>query len=657
MPPSLPLVPWLVAGAALALAAGLALALRGARRAARDAELHRLVTENVVDLTCVFDESRRLSYVSPSARLVLGYAPEALIAMHRAPVHPDERPLVEEAVAAMLAGERRTFLFRMRHADGRWLWLESDGGPLVDGHGRRIGICTVARDVTKRVRAESALRESEVRLRLLVARAGYGVFRATHEGEITEANEVLAALLGQPDAAALCGARLPEAVLAVVRASTAASVGDDTPGWVEARWARGGGTFLDVRLAARAVRDDAGRPRAYEAFVEDVTEQRRRDELLRRTQRLASLGRMLAGTAHELNNPLAAICGFAQLLLRGTRLRGEDREAVETIEHEARRAAAIVRDLLTFSRRQNVGERQRVDLNAVASYIAQSRRYALETSGVQLSLELTPGPVEVMGDTAQLEQVVLNLLANAAESLEGAADRDVPRGVPPRIVVRTLRREGLALLEVADNGPGVAEADLPYIWDPFYTRKAASEGTGLGLAVVHRLVTDHGGAVDLERGGGPGARFRVALPAAPPPDVAEPPPMPDDATAPRALDVLVLDRAGDDAQFVARFLGARGHAVLVARDGDQALRLATRNGCDVLLVDRDAADGALLARLRANAGCAGARVVVTTTGDPDDAQQALGVRVAPDVTDGCAVQAVLVKPFDVAQLRRAVEAG
>jgi PAS domain S-box-containing protein len=655
MPSILSLVPWLLAGAALALAVGLASALRRARRAVDAAELHRLITENVVDLTCVFDESRRLSYVSPSARRVLGYAPEELIAMHRAPVHPADRPMLEQAVAAMLAGERRSVSFRMRHADGSWRWLESDGGPLLDREGRRIGYCTVARDVTRRVQALRALRESELRLRLLVERAAYGVFGATHDGEITDANEVLATLLGQPGAAALRGARLPEAVLAVVRANTAASLDDDAPGWTEARWPRDDGTFLEVRLAARAILDDDGRPRAYEAFVEDVTQQRRRDELLRRTQRLASLGRMLAGTAHELNNPLAAVCGFAQLLLRGPSLRDEDRQAIETIDHEARRAAAIVRDLLTFSRRQNVGERRRVDLNAVAAYIAQTRRYAMETSGVQLVVELTPGPLEVMGDTAQLEQVVLNLMTNASESLEGAVERGAPRGAPPRVILRTTRREGLALLEVIDNGPGVAEADVPYIWDPFYTRKTASEGTGLGLAVVHRLVTDHGGAVDLERGT-PGARFRVALPLAAPRTAEEAPARSDDSAAPRALDVLVLDGSTDDASFLARFLGARGHAVLVARDADQAVHLAASTGCDVLLVDRAVVSGALLARLRANPACVGARVVVTTTGDPDDAREALGVEVAPGATDGSAVHAVIVKPYDVAQLRRAVEA-
>jgi PAS domain S-box-containing protein len=507
----------------------------------------------------------------------------------------------------------------------------------------------------RRIAAERALHESELRLRLLVARAAYGICGATHDGEVTEANPTLAAMLGQPDPAALQGTRLPEAVLAVVRANAATAVGDDAPGWSEVRWPRRDGEFLDVRVAARALRDDAGRPRAYEAFVEDVTQQRRRDEILRRTQRLASLGRMLAGTAHELNNPLAAISGFAQLLLRGTALRDDDRLAMETIEHEARRAAAIVRDLLTFSRRQNAGERRRVDLNEVAGYIAQTRRYAMETSGVQLVVELTPGALEVMGDTAQLEQVVINRMTNASESLESAAERGAPRGTPPRVILRTTRREGLALLEVIDNGPGVAEADIPYIWDPFYTRKAASEGTGLGLAVVHRLVTDHGGAVDLERGT-PGARFRIALPLAEPrgEDAAVPR---DDDASPRALDVLVLDGAGDDAQFLVRFLGARGHAVLVARDAEQALHLAGSTGCDVLVVDRAASDGALLARLRASPACAGARVVVTTAGDPEDARRGLGVEVAPGATNGDAVHAVIAKPYDVAQLRRAVEGG
>ena len=382
--------------------------------------------------------------------------------------------------------------------------------------------------------------------------------------------------------------------------------------------------------------------------VEDGEERRHQDELRRRNEHLAGLGRMLAGTAHELNNPLAAISGFAQLLLRSP-MRADERTALETIDHEARRAAAVVRDLLTFSRRGATVERRPVDLNVVARYIVGTRRYGLETSGIQVRLALADGEVPVLGDATQLEQVMLNLVTNAHEALDG----DAAHARAARITIRTARRGREAVLEVADNGPGISRDDLARIWDPFFTTKGATDGTGLGLSVVHRLVTDHGGTIDAESGAAGGARFRVVLPLA---GVAE-----RDGAAPEAeseaaraelareaLDVLVAEPDAEAADFLARYLRTRGHAVIVAHDATQAARLATDDAFDVVIASARLAesDDAFVRRVRERGARSRCVLVTEATDARDDGED------APVRAGGCAV---LERPFQIEQLRHAVE--
>ena len=406
-------------------------------------------------------------------------------------------------------------------------------------------------------------------------------------------------------------------------------------------------TRAELRAARAELAAAEARVREMDARVAgpdeplDPAERQRQEEILRRGEHLASLGRMLAGAAHELNNPLAAISGFAQLLLRSP-VRVEERAALETIDHEARRAAAVVRDLLTFSRRGGTTERRRVDLNTVVRYIVGTRRYALETGGIHVELQLADGALEVLGDPAHLEQVLLNLVANAHEAL----DADAAHAGDARLTVRTTRLERVALLEVEDNGPGIARADLAMIWEPFFTTKAAADGTGLGLSVVHRLVSDHGGVIDVESEPGAGARFRVVLPLPTAHEREAARPAPSAELAPQALDVLVAEPDAEAAEFLARYLRTRGHAVIVAHDAGAAARLAGADGFDVVIASARLAgdDAALGGQIRAPG--ARARCVLVTDVAPADAEG------QPARADGCAV---LARPFQIEQLRHAVE--
>jgi signal transduction histidine kinase len=443
-------------------------------------------------------------------------------------------------------------------------------------------------------------------------------------------------MLGYGDANATIGLDLAGKVFidadefAAMRAAADAA----NPEWMETRWKRRNGSLVVVRLAVRAVRGDRGEDR-IEILADDVTERRRQDELVRRSERMASLGAVLAGAAHELNNPLAAIMGFSQLLLR-KRWPLEDRSALEAIHHEAVRSATIVKDLLALARRRGIERRAPADVNELVAYIVRTRRYALETAGIVCELELGPMP-PVRGDRAQLEQVILNLLNNAEQALRPRVDghRSTSQG---HILIRTRHEEPEVIVEVEDNGPGVPDDVRSDIWDPFWTSKEEGEGTGLGLTVVHTIVVDHGGSVSLERGALGGARFVVRLPTA---AATEQPAVPSRASRP--LDVLVVDPRAADLPFVERFLASRGHAVINAATGEAALRLASQSRFDAVVCDADlaVAGGApIVDELRASSGCAHARFVLSAERSP------------AAIDDGVAY---VVRPYDVDELRRLIE--
>ena len=220
-----------------------------------------------------------------------------------------------------------------------------------------------------------ALAQIEARYASLVERIGYGVYRSTPDGRFLEVNSLLVAMLGYSRADELFDLDLAKDVYLDPneRARLVERPSSAFPEWIATQWKRRDGSGITVRLSVRRVLDENGDLEAFDGIVEDVTERRRHDELLRRSERMASLGTTLAGVAHELNNPLAAIMGFTQLLLRKP-WPTEDRAALETINHEAIRSAAIVKDLLSMTRKRDAERRVATDVNDIVGYIARTRR-------------------------------------------------------------------------------------------------------------------------------------------------------------------------------------------------------------------------------------------------------------------------------------------
>jgi two-component system NtrC family sensor kinase len=241
-------------------------------------------------------------------------------------------------------------------------------------------------------------------------------------------------------------------------------------------------------------------------IVRDVTDERRLTEQLIQQEKLAAVGQLVSGVAHELNNPLASVMAFAQLLLASPRVQhADERSAAEAINQEARRAAKIVSNLLTFAR-QHQPQRTITDLNRVVEDTLELRRYALRVAHVDVDVELDPELPMTWADPFQLQQVVLNLITNAEQAMVGAHGHGT-------LTVRVKPSAGGGVrVEIADDGPGVPADDLARIFNPFFTTKPPGEGRGLGLSVAYSIVAEHEGIIRAENRDAGGALFTIELP-------------------------------------------------------------------------------------------------------------------------------------------------
>jgi two-component system, NtrC family, sensor kinase len=259
-----------------------------------------------------------------------------------------------------------------------------------------------------------------------------------------------------------------------------------------------------IERFARPVLDSRRRRLGWLEIYRDVTAQRLVEKKMFHADRMAALGQLVSSIAHELNNPLTSILGYAQLLRRRTGADGQDREAKYILE-QAERASRIAKNLLLFAREAKP-DRMPVNLNEVAERTLALRSYELRLVNIVVECDLDPVLPLVLADAAQMQQVLLNLVFNAEQALEH-------RGGLGHIRLRTRKKSAERVaIEVADDGPGIAPEVLPRIFDPFFTTKPPGIGTGLGLSIVYGIVQDHGGEVLVESKEGDGATFKVELP-------------------------------------------------------------------------------------------------------------------------------------------------
>jgi two-component system NtrC family sensor kinase len=311
----------------------------------------------------------------------------------------------------------------------------------------------------------------------------------------------------------------------------------------------------------------------------DITSEREMRVRLMESDRLAAVGELVAGVAHEVNNPLSSISAFAQLLLRDGGLTASQRESLDVIKSETVRASQVVKDLLTFARRSDP-LREPLDLNAVVQRTLRLRGYQLTSNRVQVEEELAPVLPAVVGDARQLQQVCLNLVSNAIQAMVTLGGG--------KLFVSTKSEDGKVVLEMRDTGPGIPDGAMAHIFEPFFTTKGEGEGTGLGLSVSYGIVSAHGGKIEVASSSPAGTTFRVTLPSAQ--DQAA-----DDSTGDgggftlrsplNGMRLLFIDDEAALRSGVTAFGELRGFTVVTAGDGVEGLDIVRKLAVDAIVCD------------------------------------------------------------------------
>ncbi len=309
---------------------------------------------------------------------------------------------------------------------------------------------------------------------------------------------------------------------------------------------------------------------------EDQTEKRRLQDQLIQSEKMSAIGQLIAGVAHDLNNPLASVVGFSDFLAEAGEVPERLAEPLQVIRQEAERAATIVKNLLSFARRQE-GERRRQPIKPILESTLQLLANQLMASRIEATLRVEAGLPDVEVNGNQIKQVFVNVINNGAQAI-------AETGQGGRIWVTAKRWLDGVAVSVTDSGPGIPEEIAARVFEPFFTTKPEGKGTGLGLSICQGILKEHGGRLTLEAKPGAGATFIVELPGTTPP-AAEPERAAEPGAPARKLRVLVVDDEPPILHYMSATLESWGHTVEVASDGQYALERALVGAFDVIICD------------------------------------------------------------------------
>lgn len=380
---------------------------------------------------------------------------------------------------------------------------------LVKGQVDGDVIARAIRYAIERHRSEVELAVSRSSFSNIVERNGDGILVADDSGTIQFVNTAWERFSGKP-ADRLLGEHVTFELVCDATAEIDIVRFDNTRGKGEVRvvetgW-RGENAFLmtlrdvtDRKLAEQALRTSEANA------VATLRELKATQQRLVQAAKLSSLGKLVAGVAHELNNPLYAVMGLSHLILQGE-LDDGLRSELQMIHGETERCGRIVQNLLSLARRSG-SQRRYVPINAVVEAAVALRANDLRLNGIDLEVNLDPDLPPLLADDNEIQQVVLNLLMNAEDAmLEADGGR--------KLSVKTSRRESVVEIAVADEGPGIPQENIDSVFDPFFTTKEVGKGTGLGLSICYGIVQDHHGVIRVESAKNQGATFVVELPLA-----------------------------------------------------------------------------------------------------------------------------------------------
>jgi PAS domain S-box-containing protein len=553
---------------------------RRAERALRESEARfRNMADHAPVIMRVTDAEGRSNYINlPWFEFTGQSAGEAIGAGWLDAIHPDDRRRVEAEIREARDQQKAVRLeYRLRRADGVYRWVLDSAAARVDDGGAFLGYVASVVDIDERREAEIA----NARLAAIVESSDDAIVSKGLDGTIMSWNEGAARIFGY-DAAEMIGSSIfrlipPDRHDEERRVLERISRGEPIAR-IETERIRKGGARITIELSVSPVRDRKGTIVGAASIKRDVTERRRAEQQLRQAAKMEAIGRVAGGLAHDFNNQLHALRGFADFVARDPNLGPTAREDLHQVQRAGDRMASLTRQLLAFSRRQ-VLTPETVDLdNAVSEMQPMLQR--LIGSNIEMRIERTPGTKWVQVDPAQMLQVVMNLAINARDAMPGGGRLEMRTGTralgaSDRALIDEfeLRPGEYAVLSVTDSGVGIDPSDLPQIFEPFFTTKGIGEGTGLGLPTVHGIVTQSRGAIEVRSTPGEGTTFTIYLPLSAPPQPEAPPQDRASGSLSITARVLVVDDEDLVREVAARSLEQAGFQVQRARHGREALQM------------------------------------------------------------------------------------
>ena len=576
-------------------------------------ERYRLATRATHDVVWDWDLASDAVVWSEALHTVFGYPPEqAGTAINDAlgwwteRIHPEDRERVGASFSQAAAAGQAQWIedYRFRRADGSYAEVTDAAFIVFDAGRKPVRMVGAMSDITQRKRDEEALRRRHAQFETLINAAPLGVFLVEGDFRIRQVNPTARPTFGDiPDLIGsdfegvirrLWPPAYADEVVRLFRHTLETGEPYVTPERAERRLDRGVTEYYEWQIHRIQLpeggfgvvcyfRDISAQVLARAAMAES-------EERLRQAAKMEAVGRLAGGIAHDFNNQLHGVSGFANFVAQDPGLGARARQDLDEVQKATERMAGLTRQLLAFSRQQ-VLQPETLDLNAAVTD-GQSLLHRLIGSAVQMELHLVAEPLWVRADRAQLLQVLMNLTINARDAMPSGGGllvrtgRRTVAGHQPGQAIPTgdIQPGSYVELTVTDTGTGIAPENLPHIFEPFFTTKVVGEGTGLGLATVHGIVSQSHGHVWAESHEGDGTTFTVLLPAAIQPAVpgGHPPPAPAHGSRPARL--LVVDDEEIVRITVARTLEAEGYEVLQARHGGEALEQLARHGAVDLIV-------------------------------------------------------------------------
>lgn len=549
---------------------------------------YRLLIENMIDLIYELDEEGRFRFVSLAITDILGYSPREVIGRHYSEfVHPDDLPTLGRRFQERRTGSRaaRCMEIRLLAKSGEARMFEVSASGVYDLHRRFHSTAGIARDITDRKNIAEKLRSTEAFLHVITENVPDAIFVKDLEGRYLMANPAALRVLspGDPSPSKVIGKTDTE----LLSQKTAESFtrtdklllesGKPVTQREEEVTPTGTRTWDAVKVPYL---DERGKMRGLIGVSRDITEQLAFEGQARQAEKLQSISQLVAGMAHELNNPLTGVLGYAALALQKA-ADPATRENLEVVCAQARRASEIVESLLLFARPKGQAYAA-VAMDEVVEATLKAEEAALSAAGIAVEREVAGTMKPVKGSRVQLEQVLRQLIRNAREAMtEPRGRRKLRVGI--RLCGGHPQREAgeFVEMEVTDSGPGIPVEHRERIFTPFFTTKPVGQGVGLGLAVVYGIIREHDGTVEFREAPGGGASFLIHLPAVAGQSSAEPKkaplspapvsPPPASSSAVSQLLVYIVEDEDMIRRFLAVLLKNEGHAVAAFSRGEEAL--------------------------------------------------------------------------------------